>query len=101
MNRDIYVDRAVSDYREFRTCSPLASHLVCLWTQSIIGPHGAYAHRVLPDGCIDIVLINEEPPVVVGPWTESFVARFTPGTMIVGARWHPGRASALLLPRRC
>lgn len=27
-------------------------------------------HRVLPDGCVDVVFINNEPPVVVGPWTE-------------------------------
>jgi len=32
-----------------------------MWTQAIIRPHGTYPHRVLPDGCIDIVLINEEP----------------------------------------
>jgi AraC-like DNA-binding protein len=51
---------------------------------------------VLPDTCIDIVLINDEPPMVVGPWNVSFMARLAVGTSITGARLHPGRASCLL-----
>lgn len=96
MNCDVYADKPASDYREFRPSLPLANHLLCLWTALVIGPQGAHAHHVLPDGCIDIVLINKAPPVVVGPWTESFVARHAPGTRIVGARWYPGRAPAML-----
>jgi len=96
MNRDACVDTAVSDYREFPPPSPLAGYLLCLWTQKIVGSRGEFSQRVLPDGCIDIVLINHEAPVVVGPWTEPFVARLVPGTMIVGARFHPGCAPGLL-----
>jgi len=96
MNRDACVDTAVSDYREFPPPSPLASYLLCLWTQRVVGSRGEFSQRVLPDGCIDIVLINDEAPVVVGPWTEPFVARLVPGTMIVGARFHPGCAPGLL-----
>jgi len=96
MNCDVCVNKPASEYREFRPSLPLANHLLCLWTALVIGPQGANAQHVLPDGCIDIVLINEEPPVVVGPWTKSFVARYAPGTRIVGARWHPGRAPAML-----
>jgi AraC-like DNA-binding protein len=56
---------------------------------------------VLPDGCVDIVLINEDAPIVAGPWTEPFTVRFTPGSTVIGARWFPGRAPALLgLPAR-
>lgn len=51
-----------------------------------------YAHRVLPDACVDIVFVNDDPPVVVGPWTDPFVVRFTAGTKIVGVRLHPGHA---------
>ena len=86
-----------SEYREFLPPAPLAAHFLCFWSQTIIGSEGgAYEHRVLPDGCIDIVFINEEPPTVVGPWTVSFVARLAVGTSITGARLHPGRASSLL-----
>jgi AraC-like DNA-binding protein len=88
--------RCLSEYREFPAPAPLASHFLCFWTQTIIGSRGAYEHRVLPDACIDIVLINDEPPLVVGPWTVPFVARLAAGTCITGARLHPGRASSLL-----
>ena len=89
-------DSPVSDYREFPAPRPLAEHLFCLWTQSIAASSVSYAQRVLPDGCIDIVLVNDDAPMVIGPWSEPFIARLAPGTMIVGARFHPGRAPGLL-----
>jgi hypothetical protein len=54
-----------SDYREFLSPAPLSSRFVCLWTQTIIGSRGVYEHRVLPDACVDIVFINDEPPTVL------------------------------------
>jgi AraC-like DNA-binding protein len=96
MNRDAHPHKVLSDYREFPAPLPLAAHFLCFWTQSIVGSQSEYAHRVLPDGCIDIVFINDDPPVVVGPWTDAFVVRFAAGTRIVGARLHPGRAPSLL-----
>jgi AraC-like DNA-binding protein len=87
---------AVSDYREFPAPRPLAGHLFCLWTQSISESRCSYAQCVLPDGCIDIVLINDDAPMVVGPWSEPFIARLAPGATIVGARFYPGRAPGLL-----
>lgn len=85
---------AISDYREFRPPACLTEYLLCIWTQRI-GPATAFHQLVLPDGCVDILLLNEVP-VVVGPWTEPFVANLSPGTNILGARCHPGYASSLL-----
>jgi AraC-like DNA-binding protein len=96
MIRDAHTHSAVSDYREFLPTASLAGHLLCLWTQTITGSHYDFVHRVLPDACLDIVFINHEPPVVVGPWTAPFFARLAPGTIILGARCHPGLASGLL-----
>ena len=87
---------AASDYREYAPPPLLADHLLCFWTQSITGYRSEYAQRVLPDGCIDMVFINDEAPKVVGPWVKSFIARLPDATRIIGARWHPGRAPALL-----
>lgn len=84
-----------SDYREFPVPAQLANHFLCFWTQAIVGSQ-EYAHQVLPDACIDIVFINEEPPIVVGPWMEPFIARFAAGTAITGARLRPGYASSVL-----
>ena len=83
----------VSDYREFPPPPALAGHLLCLW-ESVAGSPGA--HRVFPDGCIDIVFIGDLPPVIAGPWTEPFTAEVPAGARMVGARWHPGRAPGLL-----
>jgi hypothetical protein len=87
---------SASDYREYAPPRSLADHFLCFWTQSITGDRGEYALRVLPDGCIDIVFINDEAPLVIGPWVKPFVSRLPVGTRIIGARWHPGRAPALL-----
>jgi AraC-like DNA-binding protein len=87
---------SASEYREFAPARALGGDILCLWEQRIVGSQGEYAHRVLPDGCIDIVQINNEEPIVVGPWTESFIAQFAPGTRLAGARFHPGRAMGLL-----
>ena len=96
MNLEDQPPKILSEYREFIAPARLASRFLCFWTQRIIGTQGTYEHRVLPDACIDIVLINDEPPMVFGPWTVPFVARLAVGTIITGARLHPGRASCLL-----
>src|SRR5215469_16755985 len=87
---------SASDYQEFPPPLLLAGHLVCFWTQSIDSRSGGYQQRVVPDGCVDIVVSNHNKPVVIGPWTESFIAHLAPAEMLVGARWRPGRAPALL-----
>ena len=86
----------LSEYQEFFAPPQLASQCLCFWTQTIVGSQGVFEHRVLPDACIDIVLINDEPPMVVGPWTVPFLARLAVGTSITGVRLRPGRASCLL-----
>lgn len=83
-----------NDYREFLPPPGLRDQFLCLWSQSI--GDSAYAHRVLPDGCIDLVFVNDEPPVFVGPWTKPFTAQFAPGTTVLGARWHIGHAPCAL-----
>ena len=87
--------KSFSDYREFLPPVALREHVLCLWTQSIRSD-AMYAHRVLPDACVDIVFVQGQPPAVIGPWTEAFIARFAPGTRITGVRFHPGKAAAML-----
>jgi len=45
---------------------------------------------------MEIVFVNDAAPVLFGPWTDPFVARFPAGTKIVGARLHPGLAPSFL-----
>jgi AraC-like DNA-binding protein len=86
-----------SDYREYLPAPALARDFVCMWTQTI-GPKCEVAQPVYPDTCVDILLINETAPIVVGPWTEPFVSHLAPGTRILGARVRPGSATRLGLP---
>lgn len=95
MNFETHQHAVGSDYCEFPVPAQLANHFLCFWTQAIVGSQ-EYAQQVLPDACIDIVFINEEPPIVVGPWTEPFIARLAVGTRIIGARLRPGYASSVL-----
>lgn len=96
MRADDHVPQTQSEYAEYRVPASLADRFLCLWTQTIVGSQGIYEHRVLPDACIDIVFISDEDPVVVGPWTVPFMTRLPGGSMVTGARLHPGRASWLL-----
>lgn len=85
---------AASEYREFRPPQSLVEYVLCFWTQAIHS-RAEFPQRVLPDCCVDLILVNDVP-TVVGPWTEPFVANLAPGTNILGARCHPGLASSLL-----
>ena len=91
---DEHAGSNVSDYREYRPPLPLAEHFLCFWTQTV-SSQAEFPQRVLPDCCVDIVLINGRP-MVIGPWTEPFDAPLPAGTNILGARCHPGLASSLL-----
>jgi len=94
VDQDLHSDVATSDYQEFSTHGRLAEFVFCLWSQSV-GPSAEFPQRVLPDGCVDIILMNEVA-MVVGPWTKPFVAHLAPNTKIIGARCRPGRAASLL-----
>lgn len=85
-----------SIYREFRPLPALSGWLVCLWTQRIDGSGAPLQHRVLPDGCVDIIWINDAPPLVAGPATRHIIVDLPAGTEVLGLRMRPGQAGALL-----
>ena len=94
MDRKQDIGIAISSYREFRPPPALAEFVLCFWTQTISPSYG-FTQRVLPDCCVDILLMNGVR-TVIGPWTEPFDAHLPAGTNILGARCHPGLASSLL-----
>jgi AraC-like DNA-binding protein len=85
-----------STYREQPPPAALAAQVLCVWSQ-VIGP-GARAldHRVLPDGCADLVWIGAAPPAVAGPATGPVVVPLAPHTIVVGIRLRPGAVPAAL-----
>jgi AraC-like DNA-binding protein len=100
------------EYAEHPPSPALADYVACYWTSvsSGEGPHVPRAHRVLPDGCLDIIVNLGEPWVAVGPsampvtdrvyvvgaMTRSLVLARQGPAHFVAVRFRPGRAAALL-----
>ena len=79
-------------YREHAPPAALEPWLECIWERR----GGARAPvRVLPDGCIDIVVMEGAGAQIVGANTTAFVVPVDGRTRIVGARMLPGAAPAL------
>jgi AraC-like DNA-binding protein len=81
-------------YREFAPPPHLGKQIVCFWRHGAISlPSTA---RVIPDGCVDIVWVNDEAPHVAGPMTRPVLYSIDSGTEIVAVRLRPGVAHRLL-----
>jgi hypothetical protein len=79
-------------YREHPPPPALAPWLECSWEREGDG----LPVRVLPDGCIDVIWTEGGDTQLVGSNTTAFVVPLFPGARIVGARFRPGAAPALL-----
>jgi AraC-like DNA-binding protein len=81
-------------YRERSPSAALAPYVEAYW--AIDAPAGAPAHRVLPDGCMDL-LFDASGGRVVGAMTGAVVVPPLPrGALLFGVRFHPGEAAPLL-----
>jgi AraC-like DNA-binding protein len=68
----------------------LSPVLVCSWTAEPTG-----RHRLVPDGCVDIVCLSSGRVVLCGPETTAWTFELPSGTTAVGARFRPGAAAHL------
>jgi AraC-like DNA-binding protein len=80
-------------YAEYLPTPQLRDLVVCGWTLTCRDP--LPGHRVLPDGCIDIVLGGGEP-LVAGPSTTAFDSPLPAGGFAAGIRFRPGAAPSVL-----
>src|SRR5687768_12837571 len=98
---------AASSYREYAASDALRPYIECFWTREVTPPStgagAAPTHRVLPDGCIDVVLgfseRGDEPEsaMVVGTMTRALVLEPAQGpSCFVGVRFRPAKATAFL-----
>ena len=85
----------ISTYCERLPMAALAGHVLCVWSQVIGAGASLHRHRVLPDGCADLVWIGEAPAVVAGPATGPVTVPLAPRTVVVGVRLRPGAAAVL------
>lgn len=81
----------MSDYREIPPSDRLARTIECFWTIRQSGPEAL--HRVLPDGCADILFTRNSESVsldAVGPMTAYRDFLLRNGALLTGVRFHPG-----------
>ncbi len=69
----------------------LAADLVTGWTARVQGQH-----RLIPDGCVDVLWIDNGMTWVCGPETAAWTFTLPPGTEAVGVRFQAGRAGEVL-----
>lgn len=82
-------------YVEFAPPPALRSQVICLWRHTFSGA-GPHRHLILPDGCVDVVMMGSSPPEVVGPDTKAALLSLDEPTEIVGIRLMPGSAASVL-----
>lgn len=82
---------ATQRYRELPPPRALTDRLLCLWVRQV-SADADHACSVLPDGCVDIVYIGDEAPIIAGPATRTMISHLAAGTTVIGARFRPGRA---------
>ena len=84
-----------SDYRERAAVDALRRHVACVWTQRIEPGQRPMIHRIVPDGCIDIVWLDGFLHVA-GPDTGPVLAPISAGSLVVGIRFRPGLGPTML-----
>ncbi len=82
-------------YREQAPSAALRPYVEAYWT--IDAPAGGPAHRVLPDGCIDLLFDGSPGARVIGPMTRAVIAPSADrGALLFGVRFRPGEAAPFL-----
>lgn len=69
----------------------LADTLACVWTATVEG-----THRLVPDGCVDLLWLSTGAGLLCGPETRAWTFRLPAGTTAVGVRFRPGLAGSVL-----
>jgi AraC-like DNA-binding protein len=73
----------------------LRDTVVCFWNRAGSGASSG-GTAILPDGCIDIIWVGEQPPFVAGPMTVAVASDVASGAEVIGVRFRPGVAPAIL-----
>lgn len=84
----------LATYREEPALAPAARVAAAVW--SVRFDAAVDDWLVLPDGCLDVVLLPGRPPVVAGPAGGPSTFAFPAGTRTVGLRLRAGATRALL-----
>ncbi|MEY9211964.1 helix-turn-helix transcriptional regulator [Thermobifida halotolerans] len=79
-------------YTPFPAPADLSGDVVLGWTTRL----GGGTHRLVPDGCVDVLWLDNGSVLVCGPETTAWTFALPSGTEAVGVRFRPGRAATAL-----
>lgn len=88
--------KTTATYREIAPPLPLAPYLTCAWHQTTCDSLEGHRQRILPDGCMDLIWIDQLGLFVVGTATRAVIVELPPRSTIVGIRFRPGAAPSIL-----
>ncbi|WP_409342881.1 DUF6597 domain-containing transcriptional factor [Paenibacillus sp. MBLB4367] len=85
-------------YREYAPSVKLAAHIACYWT---IDSHASVVNRIIPDGCVDIIIDRYFPSVRKAAFIEGLMSRYEVMSLsepqsLFGVRFYPEMAQLLL-----
>jgi AraC-like DNA-binding protein len=83
-------------YVERPPVAALAGVVSSVWIQRIAPDAEPYAQRNVPSGGVELVCRVGAAPRVVGPLTAPLFELLAPATTVIGVRFHPGAAPAVL-----
>jgi AraC-like DNA-binding protein len=96
---DLFLSRAavLADplYQEFPPPADLASFVACTWVR-VVRCADVTNDAVLPDGCADIMVFDDQAPRVAGPDAITRRTTLWNGLVIAGIRLKPGACRAVL-----
>jgi AraC-like DNA-binding protein len=82
-------------YCEYPPPADLRDRVACTWVRRM-DTAASGPQPIIPDGCVDIVAVGERPLEIAGPATRTHLVRLLPGSVVVGIRFRPGVARAVL-----
>jgi AraC-like DNA-binding protein len=88
--------RSTPYYREFPPAPDLRAFVACTWVHLVRFAGETPLHAILPDGCADIMIYDDQPPRVAGPDAITRHVELRHGLVITGIRLRPGAWHAVL-----
>lgn len=82
-------------YREFKPAADLLPYVACTWIRIVRDEAKVLIAPIIPDGCADIMIYDDQPPRVAGPDAMTRWAALQDGLIIVGMRLRPGAVRAV------
>lgn len=83
-------------YEEFAPAHDLADYVACTWLSFVRCADGKASDTILPDGCADIMIYDDQPPRVAGPDAVAQLTTVWDGLVIAGIRLRPGACRVVL-----